>query len=87
MRERRTEMLIPPPARVFPLVRHLSYRLTRVVYRLRLSANQLTTASLGCGTVRLPDDSYWRWLGYPAALGADAYWLAQFLSGARGHHV
>jgi phosphatidylglycerophosphate synthase len=36
----------PAPATLFPLVRHLSWRLTPLLARLPLSANQITLLSL-----------------------------------------
>lgn len=40
---------LKPPAQVFPLVRHLSWRLSRLLARTQVTPNQLTTVSLASG--------------------------------------
>ena len=40
---------LQPPTSLFPLTRHLSYRLTPLLLRVRLSPNQITTLSLLAG--------------------------------------
>ena len=41
--------VLPPPVRLFPLIRHLSYRTTPILVRLSLTPNQITLAALLTG--------------------------------------
>lgn len=42
---------IAPPAHRFPVIRHLSWRLTSILVRLPITPNQITVASMGLGAV------------------------------------
>ncbi|MCH7539083.1 MAG: CDP-alcohol phosphatidyltransferase family protein [Proteobacteria bacterium] len=61
-----------PPERTFPLVRHLSYRLTPALVRLPVTANQITAASLvaglGCAWCYMQGGRVW-------ALGGSALFI------------
>ena len=41
--------VLAPPERVFPLVRHLSFRATALLVRLPVTPNQVTFASIAAG--------------------------------------
>jgi len=70
--ERGTLAPSAPPERTFPLVRHLSYRLTPALVRLPVTANQITAASLvaglGCAWCYMQGGRVW-------ALGGSALFI------------
>ncbi len=75
---------------VFPLVRHLSVRVTPVLARLPMRANQITAVSLpsglASGLCMMQGDRTWAVLS-AAAAGAHVYWAARFVRGAGQYHV